>query len=108
MDRLGVSPQYPGFGVTPDGRVKGPRGWRTPFVRPDGYVHIEGRLVHRMVALAWLGGPPTEKHEVSHINGDRSDNRVENLAWKTHKENEADKVLHGTVTRRGPNRKKVA
>lgn len=41
----------------------------------------------RLVALAFLGQPPTAKHEVNHIDGDPSNDRIENLEWVTHTEN---------------------
>lgn len=34
--------------------------------------------------------------EVSHINGDRRDNRAENLVYETHRENLARRIEHGT------------
>ena len=44
------------------------------------------QLVHRMVAETWIPNPNHRK-EVNHINGDKTDNRVENLEWVTHSEN---------------------
>lgn len=57
------------------------------------------RKVSRIVALTFLGPPPTPGHEVAHLNGNSLDNRAANLAWKTKSENEADRVLHGTSNR---------
>jgi hypothetical protein len=65
----------------------------------DGYHHvlmnIAGkrvyRRVHRLVALAFHGRPPTPKHQVNHINGTRTDNKPENLEYVTSQEN----TLHG-------------
>jgi len=43
--------------------------------------------VHRLVAFAFLGPPPTSDHEINHIDGDRTNNRVTNLEWVTRQEN---------------------
>jgi hypothetical protein len=50
-----------------------------------GY-HGSTQLIHRMVAETWIPNPNHYK-EVNHINGDKTDNRVENLEWVTHSEN---------------------
>ena len=42
--------------------------------------------VHRMVAETWIPNP-NHYRDVNHINGDKTDNRVENLEWVTHSEN---------------------
>lgn len=51
--------------------------------------------VHRLVALAFLP-KPVGKKEVDHINGIRTDNRVENLRWVTHRQN-----IEGAMDRAG-------
>ncbi len=55
--------------------------------------------VHRLVALAFIGPPPTALHEVAHRDGDPSNNVVTNLRWSTRSDNHADKVAHGTHNR---------
>ena len=53
-------------------------------------------LVHRLVAEAFLGPPPTRVHETAHWNNQRDDNHASNLRWATRTENFADKARHGT------------
>jgi HNH endonuclease/NUMOD4 motif len=55
--------------------------------------------IHRLVLLAFVGPPPTPKHEPAHWNGNPSDNTLGNLRWATPAENQADKVRHGTSNR---------
>jgi hypothetical protein len=51
--------------------------------------------VQRLILSAFKGKKP-EGMIACHNNGDRKDNRIENLRWDTPKNNEADKLIHGT------------
>jgi hypothetical protein len=52
------------------------------------------KLVHQLVLRAFVG-PPPDKHEGCHNNGNPADNRLENLRWGTRRENIKDKTSHG-------------
>jgi hypothetical protein len=51
--------------------------------------------VHRLVLSAFVGACP-DGMECRHLNGNRLDNRIANLAWGTKSENVADRKRHGT------------
>ena len=54
--------------------------------------------VQRVVTDAWMGAIP-EGLERAHLNGDPTDNRLSNLKWVTHKENEQHKIAHGRANK---------
>lgn len=63
----------------------------TPTVHNMGYLVLgRQRLMHRVVAACWLEGFDPLK-QVHHINGDKTDNRAENLECLTPKEHFADR-----------------
>lgn len=63
-----------------------------------GYLEVgidqKMKTVHRIVAETFIPNP-SGKSEVDHINTDKTDNRVDNLRWCTHKEN-----MNNTLTRK--------
>ena len=54
--------------------------------------------IHRGVLEVFSGACP-KGMEARHLNGDKLDNRLCNLAWGTPAENAYDKVAHGTVSK---------
>lgn len=119
--------EVPGYGgwyeCSTAGRV---RSWRSPgnnqtgerprAVEPalmnpcqtrGGYLHVTlsraGKVrqyrINRLVLLTFEGDPEFEHLQACHRNGDRTDNRLENLYWGTVAENQADKERHGTQVR---------
>jgi hypothetical protein len=51
--------------------------------------------IQRMVLRAFVGEPP-EGMECAHLDGTRTNNRINNLAWVSIKENASHRKLHGS------------
>ena len=103
-------PWAEGYRVGDDGSVWSQRSrrrgtpgdWRQlkPVQMSNGYLQVQlGRgnqtAIHRLVLLVFVGPCPPGML-AAHRNGVRNDNRLENLRWATRRENEADKIDHGT------------
>jgi hypothetical protein len=61
-----------------------------------GYLEIASVRIHRIVATAFHGEPPTNEHVIDHIDTNKQNNRPENLRWVTRLEN----ILLNPITAR--------
>lgn len=79
------------FAVSRCGKVLRKLTPYTPTKRPDGYLVLgRQRLMHRVVAMCWLT-KPDHAHHVHHINGNKADNRADNLEWVSPREHFGDR-----------------
>ena len=58
------------------------------------FVYNKVYRLHRLIAYAFLENPDN-KQQVNHIDGDKLNNRLDNLEWVTNKENQIHKVKTG-------------
>lgn len=90
-------PEFPGYLLSSEGKVyseKSGKQLKCP-KNGQGYPHcnlyVEGKAstkrVHKLMAEIFLQPAPGPKHVINHIDGDKTNNRIENLEWVTQKEN---------------------
>jgi hypothetical protein len=68
-------------------------GYPTVDLKHEG--HRKTFTVHTLVLTAFVG-PRPEGYECRHLNGNRADSRLLNIAWGTPSENTDDRRRHGT------------
>lgn len=71
------------------GRILKATTTKTGYRRVTLYNGIERKsfLVHRLVAMAFIGVPNDPELQINHLDGDKSNNRIDNLEWCTQSEN---------------------
>src|SRR5262245_52174442 len=102
---------FPGYRIGDEGSVwscrRGPQ-WRqlTISLQLNGYPYVSLQTgtrrgshkstVHRLVLEAFMGPCPPGL-QCRHLDGNRQNNRLDNLTWGSASDNEADKRHHGTT-----------
>lgn len=115
MNKHTPIPGYRGYSVTSNGCVLSvTHNWRGYGVRKlnqhpnsDGYpsvrFSIDGKrsrvTVHKLVALVFLPPRPSQKHQLRHLDGNKTNSHANNLAWGTAKDNADDRKSHGRTSR---------
>ena len=100
-------PNFPNYAITKDGKVWSnySNKWLSPGKTTNGYLFVclckNGQVkecrIHRLVLEAHTGRCP-DGMEACHNNGNRLDNRIENLRWDTRSNNRKDSIKHGTAS----------
>lgn len=99
--------EFPDYYVCREGYVMNHKGRVLAYHEGDDHGHMSvrfydkekkkkvDRYLHRVVAEAFIPNPNNLPY-VRHLNDDPTDNRVENLAWGTQKDNHEDSVRNRT------------
>jgi len=103
VERWRQDPWFTGYEVSDLGNVRNARTGRllVGSRNREGRRHVilghDGRQftrkVARLVLMAFVG-PPEPGWHARHLNGECSDDRLENLAWGTAKQNGTDRAYH--------------
>ncbi len=105
MSKLWKSiPDWPEYEVSTLGRVRRDGRILNLYAPKCGYLKVtlcargirRDRQVAELVLTTFRTARPSTNYEASHENGNRIENRLSNLSWKTARRNREDKYRHGT------------
>lgn len=98
--------RFKGLFANDEGEIRGLRGETLKgYVNPKGYRTTSYKIgdkihcvrYHVVICEAFHGPKPSDKHHAAHRDGNKLNNRPDNLYWATPKENENDKRTHGRL-----------
>ena len=102
---------YPNYLIYNDGRVYSKKNnkFLKPKIEKEGYLSVclykNGEKnyirIHRLIAIHYIPNP-NNKPTIDHINRKRDDNRIENLRWATHSEQQKNRDFPKTINRKSP------
>ena len=102
MSRFGRKLTFSDYEITRDGKVINKLSGETVKAQPNdkGYLRVgicgKLRFVHRLVAEKFLPNPEN-KPQVNHIDGNKTNNNVDNLEWVTNKANREHAVKNSLI-----------
>lgn len=105
-------PEYENYSISPDGEICNiyTGKYMKPYVDTRGYVHVclrnkngtKTMSLHRLLLTVFKPCENMRHLTVDHINGDPSDNRLDNLEWCTAQENIRRAAAKGLYGRKRP------
>ena len=104
LSLLSKIPGFPGYFINKEGEVfcvrrLGQFEDKNGYKRSWLYVNRKKKRpgIHVLLAKTYIPNDDEAKTEVRHLDGNNKNNRIENLAWGTRKENAEDMARHGSV-----------
>ena len=90
----------PGYEISIDGQIRNTKGkiLSQSFDGQHRYKHWRGKLIHRLVAFAFIPNP-NNLSDINHKDGNKENNCIENLEWISKSQNTLHAYQTGLLTK---------